>query len=193
MEAAPTRSRLARRAWRLAAVAPVGHPRTAGDDHKSLGWSSWTPQPGYHAWASFDPQTVEIATASEKNEKKNEIIYFFYVIEIKFPIIHVYHLHHLSIPLYITGESFGGIQLILTVRSFHISPFPTVVCGDMVHRKITLIITLLFSYIHCCPIVISMIATVHVITSMSSPDVSRLDMSQMINIDRLRMETYWPD
>jgi hypothetical protein len=49
MEAAATWSRLARRAWRPAAVAPVGHPRTAGDGHRSLGRSSWTLQPGYRA------------------------------------------------------------------------------------------------------------------------------------------------
>jgi hypothetical protein len=37
--------------------------------------------------------------------------------------------------MYHTGASCGGIQLILAVRSFHTGPFPTVVYGDMVHRK----------------------------------------------------------
>jgi hypothetical protein len=70
MEVLAGRSRLARRAWRPAVVAPVGHPRTTGDGRRSLGRSSWTPQPGYRAWASSDPPTMEIATASVRKMKK---------------------------------------------------------------------------------------------------------------------------
>jgi hypothetical protein len=47
-----------------------------------------------------------------------------------------------SISPYIRGASCGGIQVISTVRYFHTSPFETLVYGDMVHRKIPLILTL---------------------------------------------------
>jgi hypothetical protein len=70
-----------------------------------------------------------LAISLEGNEK---IIYFVYATEIKLLIIPLYHLY---IPFYITSESCGGIPLISAIRPFHISPFPTVVYGGMVHRK----------------------------------------------------------
>jgi hypothetical protein len=70
-----------------------------------------------------------------KNNWNEEIIYFIYATEIKLPIIPLYHSYHLCISPYTTCASRGGIQLILAVGSFHTGPFPTVVWGDMVHRK----------------------------------------------------------
>jgi hypothetical protein len=76
----------------------------------------------------------KLTISPEGNEKNSneDIIYFVYATKIKLLIIPLYHL---CIPPYATGASYGGIQLISYVGSFHTSPFPTVIQGGMVHCK----------------------------------------------------------